>query len=217
LLAQLGDAPWAVVTSGARKVARARLLAAALPIPKVLISSDDVHAGKPNPEGYPDGSTPVGAGPEALRGVRGRGGWGRCWARRRSHSHRSGRTPSRDLGAHFVVSDLGCEGRARRRRLLMPPPVALARADLPPIRAAHESGRCPGLLRRSRAGVGVSTRVRVRFRTQQQGSGSGLRAQGLRFRAQVQGSGLSVRNRFQDQSRNREQDRSRAQAVRLGG
>jgi sugar-phosphatase len=108
LLAQLGDAPWAVVTSGARKVARARLLAAALPIPKVLISSDDVRAGKPNPEGYLMAARQLGVDPkrcvvfeDAAVGV--------------AAGHAAGaivigvegRTPSRELGARFVVSDLG--------------------------------------------------------------------------------------------------------------
>jgi sugar-phosphatase len=51
-LRDLKDDQWAVVTSASRELARVRLLAAGLPVPKVLVSSDDVRAGKPDPEGY---------------------------------------------------------------------------------------------------------------------------------------------------------------------
>lgn len=43
---------WAVVTSANRDLAAARIGAAGLPWPDLLISSDDVRAGKPDPEGY---------------------------------------------------------------------------------------------------------------------------------------------------------------------
>jgi mannitol-1-/sugar-/sorbitol-6-phosphatase len=43
--------PWAVVTSADAKLARARLGAAGI-VPPVLVSVDDVTAGKPDPEGY---------------------------------------------------------------------------------------------------------------------------------------------------------------------
>jgi sugar-phosphatase len=46
-----GDA-WAVVTSGRRELALARLAAAGLPLPAVLVTADDVRRGKPEPEGY---------------------------------------------------------------------------------------------------------------------------------------------------------------------
>lgn len=42
----------AVVTSASREVARRRLAAAALPVPGVLVSADDVTCGKPSPEPY---------------------------------------------------------------------------------------------------------------------------------------------------------------------
>lgn len=48
--ARLG--PWAVVTSGGRTLAIARLAAARLPVPEVLVTADDVTAGKPDPEPY---------------------------------------------------------------------------------------------------------------------------------------------------------------------
>jgi sugar-phosphatase len=43
---------WAAVTSGERALMTARLTAAQLPIPKVLISGEDVTTGKPSPQGY---------------------------------------------------------------------------------------------------------------------------------------------------------------------
>lgn len=52
LLHALPPASWAIVTSGSRDVARARLNATGLPIPRVLITADDVTQGKPNPEPY---------------------------------------------------------------------------------------------------------------------------------------------------------------------
>jgi sugar-phosphatase len=56
LLAQLDGARWAVVTSGARPVAVARLRTAGLPIPRVLVTADQVQRGKPDPEGYLTGA-----------------------------------------------------------------------------------------------------------------------------------------------------------------
>ncbi|HVP46352.1 MAG TPA: HAD-IA family hydrolase [Bryobacteraceae bacterium] len=43
---------WAVVTSAPRRLARVRLEHAGLPIPRVLVSADDVRRGKPDPEPY---------------------------------------------------------------------------------------------------------------------------------------------------------------------
>ncbi|MGW7752625.1 HAD-IA family hydrolase [Streptomyces violaceusniger] len=43
---------WAVVTSGVTVLARARLRAAGLPTPPVLITADEVSHGKPAPDGY---------------------------------------------------------------------------------------------------------------------------------------------------------------------
>ncbi|SFR25895.1 sugar-phosphatase [Lentzea waywayandensis] len=43
---------WAVVTSASRALLTARLGAAGMPEPSVIISSDDVTQGKPSPEGY---------------------------------------------------------------------------------------------------------------------------------------------------------------------
>lgn len=52
LLDTLEPGSWAVVTSGAPEIARARLHAAGLPVPGLLISATDVTAGKPDPQGY---------------------------------------------------------------------------------------------------------------------------------------------------------------------
>jgi sugar-phosphatase len=52
LVAGLDSREWAVVTSGRRELARARLRAAGLPEPSVLVSAEDVADGKPSPEGY---------------------------------------------------------------------------------------------------------------------------------------------------------------------
>ncbi len=52
LLARLSDGQWAAVTSGPRPLMTARLRAAGLPVPAVLITAEDVRSGKPNPEGF---------------------------------------------------------------------------------------------------------------------------------------------------------------------
>jgi mannitol-1-/sugar-/sorbitol-6-phosphatase len=52
LLISLPLDAWAVVTSGTRALATARLAAAGLPAPQVLVTADDVPRGKPDPAGY---------------------------------------------------------------------------------------------------------------------------------------------------------------------
>jgi sugar-phosphatase len=52
LLAALPDDAWAVVTSAGRTLARARLQAAGLPVPRILVCSEDTPAGKPAPDCY---------------------------------------------------------------------------------------------------------------------------------------------------------------------
>jgi sugar-phosphatase len=46
------NGPWAVVTSCGRNLAIRRLVTAGLPLPRVLITADDVVFGKPDPEPY---------------------------------------------------------------------------------------------------------------------------------------------------------------------
>jgi sugar-phosphatase len=52
LIGGMAGARWALVTSGNRILARARLSAAGIVAPEVLITADDVRNGKPDPEGY---------------------------------------------------------------------------------------------------------------------------------------------------------------------
>src|SRR5204863_2236481 len=63
LLAALPPNTWAVVTSGARPVATLRLTHVGLPLPRTLISGDDVERGKPDPEGYLAAARALGFGP----------------------------------------------------------------------------------------------------------------------------------------------------------
>lgn len=52
LVSSLPTTAWAVVTSGGHALARRRLESAGLPVPGVLVASEDVAQGKPAPEGY---------------------------------------------------------------------------------------------------------------------------------------------------------------------
>lgn len=52
LLRLLGEWPWAVVTACPEPLAAARLAAAGLPRPDVLVTADALTAGKPDPQGY---------------------------------------------------------------------------------------------------------------------------------------------------------------------
>ena len=60
LLRSLPHRRWAVVTSGLREFATARLKAAGLPVPDVLVAADDVVKGKPDPEPYLKGAELLG-------------------------------------------------------------------------------------------------------------------------------------------------------------
>jgi sugar-phosphatase len=63
LVAQCPPGSWAVVTSGLRSVALARLTAAQIPRPISLIAADDVHRGKPAPDPYLAGAAALGLSP----------------------------------------------------------------------------------------------------------------------------------------------------------
>lgn len=52
LLDALPPSHWAAVTSGPRTLMAARLAAANLPAPELLVGAEDVSEGKPNPESY---------------------------------------------------------------------------------------------------------------------------------------------------------------------
>lgn len=49
---RLEPGTWAVVTSATRALAEVRLRAAQIPVPRVLITAEDVRRGKPDPEGF---------------------------------------------------------------------------------------------------------------------------------------------------------------------
>ncbi len=51
---------WAVVTSGSRAIATARLRAVGLVPPEVFVTADDVAVGKPDPAGYLDAAAALG-------------------------------------------------------------------------------------------------------------------------------------------------------------
>lgn len=55
---------WGVVTSGSRLLAENRLQYCGLPVPNVLVTSDDVINGKPHPEPYLKGAAGLGFAPE---------------------------------------------------------------------------------------------------------------------------------------------------------
>ena len=63
LLPTLPPERWAVVTSGTRALATSRLAAAGLPLPVVLVTANDVAAGKPDPEGYLEAARRLGRPP----------------------------------------------------------------------------------------------------------------------------------------------------------
>ncbi len=63
LLKSIPDGRWAVVTSGSRLLATHRLLHCGLPVPEVMVTSDDVVNGKPHPEPYLMGAERLGFRP----------------------------------------------------------------------------------------------------------------------------------------------------------
>jgi sugar-phosphatase len=60
LLGELPSERWIIVTSCTRALAEVRLRAAGLPIPKRLVTCDDVENGKPDPEPYLKGACLLG-------------------------------------------------------------------------------------------------------------------------------------------------------------
>jgi mannitol-1-/sugar-/sorbitol-6-phosphatase len=63
LVRAIPEGRWGVVTSGTRHLATQRLLLAGIPVPKVMITADDVVNGKPHPEPYLKGAELLGASP----------------------------------------------------------------------------------------------------------------------------------------------------------
>ena len=64
LLASLPEDQWAIVTSSPRAVALARLTHCRLPIPKTLITADDIQRGKPAPDCFLTGASALHCPPE---------------------------------------------------------------------------------------------------------------------------------------------------------
>lgn len=63
LLKQLHPGRWAVVTSAWRRLAEIRLGCAGLPVPRVLVTADDIRQSKPDPEGYLSAAARLGIKP----------------------------------------------------------------------------------------------------------------------------------------------------------
>jgi mannitol-1-/sugar-/sorbitol-6-phosphatase len=63
LVRSVPDGRWCVVTSGTRCLAISRLRLGSLPVPRVLVSAEDVVQGKPHPEPYLKGAKLLGMNP----------------------------------------------------------------------------------------------------------------------------------------------------------
>lgn len=63
LLAALPHDRWAVVTSASRQIALTRMAGVGLPVPRILVGSEDVSSGKPRPEGYAQAARRLGLSP----------------------------------------------------------------------------------------------------------------------------------------------------------
>ena len=63
LIRTIPEDRWAVVTSGTRHLASARLKLAGIQAPKVMVAADDVVNGKPHPEPYLKGAELLGVNP----------------------------------------------------------------------------------------------------------------------------------------------------------
>jgi sugar-phosphatase len=60
LLDSLPPDRWTIVTSCTRPLAEARLAAAGLPVPQLMVTSNDIKSGKPHPEPYLKGAALLG-------------------------------------------------------------------------------------------------------------------------------------------------------------
>ena len=108
LLASLPRDRWAAVTSGGRELMSARLAAAGLPVPDVLVTAEDVDVGKPDPKPgtcWPRGSGRIPPSASSWRMPRGSGGG----TPRRLPRHRGGHLPlPGQLAGYEVLPDLTC-------------------------------------------------------------------------------------------------------------
>ncbi len=64
LVRSIPENRWCVVTSGTRHLASTRLAMVGLPLPRILITADDVIHGKPHPEPYLRGAELLGFAPK---------------------------------------------------------------------------------------------------------------------------------------------------------
>jgi mannitol-1-/sugar-/sorbitol-6-phosphatase len=64
LVSALQKHPWAIVTSAWRTLAEARVTAAGLPLPKVIVPVDEIQNGKPDPEGFLRAAARLGVPPK---------------------------------------------------------------------------------------------------------------------------------------------------------
>lgn len=109
LLSVLPPSRWAIVTSCNRALARQRLESVGLPVPAVLVVSEDVRHGKPAPDGYQLGADRLGYDPAACLVVEdapagvtaGRSAGARVLGLTTTH-------PARDLiGAEAIIPNFG--------------------------------------------------------------------------------------------------------------
>lgn len=63
LVSMLPPDAWAIVTSGLRPVATARLVAARVPLPRIMITAESIERGKPDPDCYLKGAEALGVDP----------------------------------------------------------------------------------------------------------------------------------------------------------
>jgi sugar-phosphatase len=63
LIRAIPEDRWCVVTSGTRPLASARLRFGGLPVPKIMVTAEDVANGKPHPEPYLKGAELLGVSP----------------------------------------------------------------------------------------------------------------------------------------------------------
>jgi sugar-phosphatase len=64
IVQSLQNHPWAIVTSAWRTLAEARIIAAGLPLPKVIVPVDEIRSGKPDPEGFLQAAERLNVSPE---------------------------------------------------------------------------------------------------------------------------------------------------------
>ena len=110
LMEHLPTGKWAIVTSGGFELVQARLKKADLPMPKYIISADDVTQGKPSPQPYLMGANKLGIPvdqcvvvEDAPIGVRsGKAAGMRVIGIASTHSHKE----LLDIGVDFLVESL---------------------------------------------------------------------------------------------------------------